>query len=52
MTATMRLAIIVGVLATGLVGWAVAGYPGAAVGLVLGLAAGVVRWRRQPRGRG
>ena len=34
MTATTRLAIIVGVLATGLVGWALGGYPGAAVGLV------------------
>jgi type VII secretion protein EccE len=48
MTAGVRLAIIVGVLATGLVGWALAGYPGAAVGLVLSLAAGVIRWRRQP----
>jgi hypothetical protein len=42
MTAATRLAIIVGVLATGLVGWALGGYPGAAAGLVLGVAAGVV----------
>jgi len=48
MTATVRLTIIVSVLATGFIGWAVAGYPGAAVGLVLGLAAGVIRWWRQP----
>ena len=48
MTAATRLAIIVGVLATGLIGWAVGGYPGAAVGLVIGVAAGVIRWWRQP----
>lgn len=48
MTATTRLAVIVGVLATGLIGWAVGGYPGAAVGLVLGMAAGVIPWRGQP----
>src|SRR6185437_420973 len=44
MTAPTRLAIIVGVLATGLVGWAVGGYPGAALGLALAVAAGVIRW--------
>ena len=48
MTAPVRLAVIVSILAAGLLGWAVAGYPGAAVGLVLGVAAGVVRWWRQP----
>jgi type VII secretion protein EccE len=48
LTATIRLAVIVGVLALGLVGWAVGGYPGAAVGLVLGLAALVIPWRGQP----
>jgi ESX secretion system protein EccE len=46
MTATTRLAIIVGVLAAGMVGWIVGGYPGAAVGLALGVAGGVIRWRR------
>ncbi|UQX11076.1 type VII secretion protein EccE [Candidatus Mycobacterium methanotrophicum] len=48
MTAGVRLAIIVGVLATGLIGWALAGYPGAAVGLALGVVAGVIPWRGQP----
>jgi type VII secretion protein EccE len=44
----VRLAVVVGVLLAGLVGWALAGYPGAAAGLVLGLLLGVVRWWRQP----
>lgn len=48
MTAATRLAVIVGVLAIGMVGWAVGGYPGTAVGLTLGVAAGVIRWRGQP----
>ncbi|MDT5083401.1 MAG: hypothetical protein QOJ61_444 [Mycobacterium sp.] len=48
MKATTKLAIIVGVLALGMVGWALGGYLGAAAGLVLGLAAGVIPWRRQP----
>jgi hypothetical protein len=48
MTATIRLAVIVSIFAADLFGWAVAGYPGATVGLVLGIAAGVVRWWRQP----
>jgi type VII secretion protein EccE len=44
-----RLAIIVVVLVAGLIGWSVAGYPGAAVGLLLALAAATFRWRhRQP----
>jgi ESX secretion system protein EccE len=46
MTATTRLAIIVGVLVAGMVGWIFGGYPGAAVGLALGVAVGVIRWRR------
>ena len=48
MSAATRLAVIVGVLAAGMVGWIFGGYPGAAAGLALGVAAGVVRWRRQP----
>jgi hypothetical protein len=48
MTAATRLAVIVGVLAAGLVGWVLGGYPGAAAGLVLGVAAGVIPWRGQP----
>lgn len=48
MTAATKLAIIVGVLATGMVGWALGGYPGAAVGLALGVTVGVIRWRRRP----
>jgi type VII secretion protein EccE len=48
MSAATRLAIIVGVLAAGTVGWIFGGYPGAAAGLVLGIAAGVIRWWGQP----
>ena len=48
MTATTRLAVIVGVLAAGMVGWIFGGYPGAAVGLALGIAVGVIPWRRHP----
>jgi len=48
MTATIKLAVIVGVLAAGLLGWTVGGYPGAAVGLALGLAALAIPWRGQP----
>lgn len=48
MTAPVRLAVVVGVLLAGLAGWWLAGYPGAAVGLVLGLLVGAVRWWRQP----
>jgi type VII secretion protein EccE len=48
-SATTKLVVIVGVLAAGLIGWSVAGYPGAAAGLVLGLAVGAFPWRhRQP----
>lgn len=48
MTAATKLTIIVGIFITVLVGWAVDGYGGAAVGLVIGVAVGVVRWRGQP----
>jgi type VII secretion protein EccE len=48
MTAATKLAVIVGVLATGMVGWALGGYPGAAVGLAVGVAVGVIPWRRHP----
>ncbi len=45
---TTKLAVVVGVLAAGLVGWSVGGYLGAAAGLITGVAVGVVRWWRQP----
>lgn len=48
MTAPIRLAIVVATLLAGLVGWWIAGFPGAAAGLVLGLMLGAVRWWRQP----
>ena len=48
MTTTVKLAIIVGVLASSLAGWIPGGYPGAAVGLAIGLAIGVMPWRGQP----
>ncbi|MDI3313202.1 MAG: type VII secretion protein EccE [Mycobacterium sp.] len=48
MSATTKLAVIVGVLTAGLAGWIVGGYPGAAAGLVLGVAGGVIRWRGHP----
>ena len=48
MSAATRLAIIVGVLAAGMIGWVFGGYPGAAAGLALGVAAGVIRWWGQP----
>ncbi|SOJ58069.1 ESX-2 secretion system protein EccE2 [Mycobacterium simulans] len=48
MSAATRLAIIVGVFVATLAGWAIDGYLGAAVGLVIGLAAGVIPWRGQP----
>jgi type VII secretion protein EccE len=47
-SATTKLAVIIGVLAAGLIGWSFAGYPGAVVGLTLGLAGGVFRWRHRP----
>ncbi|MGB3483403.1 MAG: type VII secretion protein EccE [Mycobacterium sp.] len=48
MTAPVRLAVIIGVLLAGLLGWSLAGYPGAAAALVLGTLLAVVRWWRQP----
>ncbi|OHU89454.1 type VII secretion protein EccE [Mycobacterium talmoniae] len=42
---TLRLVIILGVLGTGLVGWCMGGYAGAAAGLVLGAVVGVIPWR-------
>ncbi len=45
---TKRLAVVVGVLAAGLLGWSVGGYVGAAVGVITGIAVGVIRWWRQP----
>jgi type VII secretion protein EccE len=48
MTATTKLAIIVGVLTAGLAGWVGAGYLGATVGLAVGVLAGVIPWRGQP----
>ncbi|KAA8969797.1 type VII secretion protein EccE [Mycobacterium sp.] len=48
MTAITQLTTVVGVLAAGLIGWTVAGYPGAAAGLVIGLMVGVIPWWRQP----
>ena len=48
MSAATRLAIVVGVFAAVLVGWAVGGFPGAATGLVIGMLDAVVPWRGQP----
>ena len=48
MTAATKLTIIVGIFITVLIGWAVGGYGGAAAGLVIGAAIGVVQWRGQP----
>lgn len=43
-----KLAVVVGVLTSGLIGWSVGGYIGAAVGLAIGVALGVIDWWRQP----
>ena len=43
-----RLAVTTGVLLLGLSGWAIGGYPGAAIALALGLALLVLPWRGQP----
>lgn len=48
MRETTRLAVIVGVLALGLLGWAVGGSGAAAVGLAVGAGLLVVPWRGQP----
>lgn len=44
----VRLAIIAGVMVCATTGWSVGGYPGAAGGLIGGLALLVVPWRGQP----
>jgi len=48
MTAATKLTIIVGIFIIVTFGWAVDGYGGAAAGLVIGTAIGVVHWRGQP----
>jgi type VII secretion protein EccE len=48
MSAATKLAIITGVFAAVLAGWAAAGVPGAAAGLVIGIVLGVIPWRGQP----
>ena len=48
MSAATKLAIVSGVFAAVLAGWAVAELPGAAVGLAIGVAGGVIPWRGQP----
>lgn len=45
MTAATRLTIIVGVFCSGLSGWALGEFIGAAIGLAVGLGLGVIRWR-------
>ncbi|CDO86040.1 type VII secretion protein EccE [Mycobacterium triplex] len=48
MTAATKLTIIVAIFIATLIGWSVGGYYGAATGLVIGIACGVIRWRGQP----
>ncbi|HWS92570.1 MAG TPA: type VII secretion protein EccE [Mycobacterium sp.] len=48
MTSGTKLTIIVGIFTAVLVGWWADGYVGAAVGLVIGVASGVIPWRGQP----
>ncbi|MEE6136226.1 type VII secretion protein EccE [Mycobacterium sp. 050128] len=48
MTAATKLTIIFAIFIAATIGWAVGGYPGAAAGLVIGIALGVIRWRGQP----
>lgn len=48
MTTPSRLAVIIGVLTAALLGWVLAGLPGAAIGLAIGVAIGVLPWRGQP----
>jgi type VII secretion protein EccE len=47
-SAPARLAVVIVIMLAGLLGWAVAGYPGAAAGLAIGLAVGAVHWWHQP----
>jgi type VII secretion protein EccE len=44
----IRLAVVAGLFSVALLGWAADGYPGAAIGLVLGLTTLVAPWRGQP----
>lgn len=44
----VQLAVIVGVLVLGLIGWTVGGYLGAAIGVLVGVLLLAVPWRRQP----
>src|SRR5262249_15621283 len=48
LSGAVQLTIIAGALAAGLAGWVIGGYACAAVGLVMGVAVGVIRWRGQP----
>lgn len=48
MTDGLRLMVSVGVLACSAIGWGLAGYVGAGIGLIMGLVLLVIRWRRQP----
>lgn len=47
MSAAVRLAVIVGVLVAGVVGWWLNGYPGAAIAVLLAALLGAGRWRRR-----
>lgn len=48
MSDTARLVVIAGVFVCTLAGWGIAGYPGAGIGLILGIALLVAPWRRIP----
>lgn len=48
MTFGTKVAVMAGVVFSGLLGWSVAGYPGAGAGLIAGLVLLAVPWRRQP----
>jgi len=48
MTDSGRLTVVTGVFLCGLLGWTAAGYPGAGIGVTLGLVLLVMPWWRQP----
>jgi len=48
MTGGIRLTVVTGVFLCGLLGWTAFGYPGAGIGVTLGLALLVMPWWRQP----
>lgn len=48
MTAATKLAVITGIYGSLLLGWLVAGFSGAAFGVLMGVLAGLVRYRNQP----